>query len=393
MAPTFRRFAPYGGVAQRGVSLVELMVALAIGTVLLLGLVQIFGASRAAFATAEGMSRVQENGRFASELLRRELRMAGHLGCLNETGYTASPDPQLFNHLANPSTNLAGAPFVFRIDMPIQGWEATNTGPNQAVNLTAAAAGWGPALPGALGAVAAEASNGSDILAIRYLSADSIGLVGLGVNGNAVNISPAEAVFVQDQMVYAVLNCKFFSLFQARSAPDASGIFNAGVGGLNVSGWSGSEGPYGVQLSRLHRFNMAVYYVAPDVGGVRSLFRRVANPAAPVPHLGEREALIEGVESMQILYGIDTDAPLDGQPDRYNTAAAVNALDPANPQVAWRRVVNMRVSVLTASAQPSAAVPDGASTHRVADVVITPPNDGRVRQVYETLITVRNRVR
>ena len=84
-APTMR------SLLNRGLSLVELMVALAIGLLLLLGLVEIFGASRAAFSSAEGSARIQENSRFALEFLRRDARMAGHMGCLNELGYQAMP--------------------------------------------------------------------------------------------------------------------------------------------------------------------------------------------------------------------------------------------------------------------------------------------------------------
>src|SRR5690554_5075136 len=70
-----------------GVSLIELMVALAIGTVLVLGLVQVFAASRAAYQTSEGLARVQENARFALDFLQRDIRMAGHFGCVNDQAH------------------------------------------------------------------------------------------------------------------------------------------------------------------------------------------------------------------------------------------------------------------------------------------------------------------
>jgi len=98
------------------------------------------------------------------------------------------------------------------------------------------------------------------------------------------------------------------------------------------------------------------------------------------------------VESMQIVYGADTSDPPDGQPNNYLTAAGVAALD-ADQSLAWRRVINMRVGLLTASARPASDASAPGITHRVADTIITPPADGRVRQVYETQVTVRNRVR
>src|SRR5690606_21928152 len=67
-----------------GLSLIELMIALAIGSLLILALVEVFAASRAAYMLATGLARTQENGRFAIDILQRDLRMAGHAGCVND---------------------------------------------------------------------------------------------------------------------------------------------------------------------------------------------------------------------------------------------------------------------------------------------------------------------
>lgn len=61
----------------RGFSLVELMVALALSTFLLGGLVLTYTSGRAAAADAENLSRLQENMRFLSDHLLREVRNAG----------------------------------------------------------------------------------------------------------------------------------------------------------------------------------------------------------------------------------------------------------------------------------------------------------------------------
>lgn len=66
----------------RGFSLVELMVALAISLFLLLGITQIYLGSSATNRAQEGLSRVQENARFANSLLNREMRMVGYTGCI-----------------------------------------------------------------------------------------------------------------------------------------------------------------------------------------------------------------------------------------------------------------------------------------------------------------------
>ena len=63
---------------QRGLSLIELMVALAVGMLLIAGFLQIFLSVRSTYATNEASSRVQENGRFALDFLASHARMAGY---------------------------------------------------------------------------------------------------------------------------------------------------------------------------------------------------------------------------------------------------------------------------------------------------------------------------
>jgi type IV pilus assembly protein PilW len=64
--------------AQRGLTIVELMVAVALGMLLMLVVAQAFLATKGALRTQESLGRVQENARFATALLSREIRMAGY---------------------------------------------------------------------------------------------------------------------------------------------------------------------------------------------------------------------------------------------------------------------------------------------------------------------------
>ena len=52
-----------------GVSLIELMVALVIAGLITLGIIQIFVGSKVAYQVQEGLSRIQENGRFSLQYL------------------------------------------------------------------------------------------------------------------------------------------------------------------------------------------------------------------------------------------------------------------------------------------------------------------------------------
>ena len=76
-------FSPVRGSRARvlGVSLVELMVALAVGLMLVAGILQLLVSSRQSYTVNEVVSRVQENGRFAITVLADEARSARTLGC------------------------------------------------------------------------------------------------------------------------------------------------------------------------------------------------------------------------------------------------------------------------------------------------------------------------
>jgi type IV pilus assembly protein PilW len=65
---------------QRGVSLVELLVALLLGLFLLYALVEILVNGKQSFSSASHMSRLQENGRVATNLVVTDLKRAGYLG-------------------------------------------------------------------------------------------------------------------------------------------------------------------------------------------------------------------------------------------------------------------------------------------------------------------------
>ena len=70
---------PTGG-RQTGVTLVELMVALAIGSFLVIGAIQIYSQSRQAFVINESIARVQETAQFALDTIEADLRMASNWG-------------------------------------------------------------------------------------------------------------------------------------------------------------------------------------------------------------------------------------------------------------------------------------------------------------------------
>lgn len=70
-----------GARAVRGVSLIELMIALLLGLLVVGAAIGIFVSNKQVFRSADNLSFVQENGRVAFELLARELRQTASSPC------------------------------------------------------------------------------------------------------------------------------------------------------------------------------------------------------------------------------------------------------------------------------------------------------------------------
>ncbi len=70
---------------QSGLTLVEILVALALSSFLLTAVVQIVSSNKRSVVLSEAFVQVQESARLASEVLAQELKLAGYRGCLNST--------------------------------------------------------------------------------------------------------------------------------------------------------------------------------------------------------------------------------------------------------------------------------------------------------------------
>jgi type IV pilus assembly protein PilW len=67
----------------KGFGLIEIMVALVLGLIVTLGIIQIFAASRGTYLTQNSSARMQEDARFVLSKLMQEIRMTGMYGCLS----------------------------------------------------------------------------------------------------------------------------------------------------------------------------------------------------------------------------------------------------------------------------------------------------------------------
>jgi type IV pilus assembly protein PilW len=67
---------------SKGFGLVEIMIALVLGLIVVMGIIQIFSSTRATYQSQNSAARMQEDARFVLSKLIQEIRMVGMYGCL-----------------------------------------------------------------------------------------------------------------------------------------------------------------------------------------------------------------------------------------------------------------------------------------------------------------------
>lgn len=364
-----------------GLSLIELMVALLISTVLTLGLVEVFAASRAAYQMSEGLARVQENGRFAMDYLQRDLRMVGHFGCVNDQSHKQQVGA--FNVHTGAA---AGTPLDFT--RSIQGFEASGTAPGQTLDLGSPSAGWAPALPAHLNAL--NPLPGSDIVMLRFLRSTGAPVTNIVASGSSTTVTVDTDDWrnltddgVANPDVFGVADCSFVDVF--------TGAGNSGAGTATAGVAIDRYTPHPSGQAALYRGEAVAYYVAPGASGRPALWRARWN-AAGVP---QPEELVEGIESLQLLYGQDQSADVT-RPTGYianqDTAATLGSAAGTAGEEAWRRVGLVQVAVVASSVNPATAETAVAAGPYALGVEVEGPDDARYRTTYESTVALRNRL-
>ena len=329
---------------QRGFTLIEVMVAMAIGLVISALVVTIFSASSTTYKAADTVGALQETGRVALDTIDRDVQMAGFRGCNS-------------NNVANsgPLLNVIAAPTSFANDLgtPIQGYEYT--GP-----------GWTPALPAALtGAAPAPAAN-SDVLIVRVAVGIPGTLSGPMVSAtsdiplfSAAGFNVGDNVFIADCNETAAFKLTGFAGTSLRHTVGAN--TNASLGRVFA------------EDALVMRFETHAYYVAPssrDPATETSLWMLSSAAGAPVE-------VVEDVEGLQIQYGEDTDADY-----------VANVFRKANSVVDFTQVVALQVNLLVRGARSNEAQ---MVTNYVFNGATVVPADRYTRRVYTATIQLRNR--
>ena len=361
---------------QRGLSLVELMVALVLGLMLLAAVSQVYLLNKVSFTTQQQQGLMQEGGRFVLELLARDARMAGLAGC-------SSRRPPEF---PLPVRNyLASTAFPFDLAAGIRGYEADGSAPGDTLTVASAnpsasgdGADWTPALPAGL---AAGAIAGSDVLVVSSMGR-GIPLVSPFTSGAQVFV--ADASGIQRGDILLVSDCQQAQVFQATTVAAAGGNIAGAAGGGFAPGNStpiaerGPSGPFqaGSELARLQTH---AWFVGPGADGGPSLFRAALAASGTSAALSPEE-LVRGVESMQVLYALDDN--FDFVADRYVGAGAVGD---------WQRVVGLQVALLVRAAEEYGTTVD-VDVQDLLGTSVDPVDDRRQRRVFASTIALRNRL-
>ena len=384
---------------QAGVSLIELMIAIVIAALLVLGLVQIFGASATTSQMTEGLSRVQENGRFATQFMQRQLRMVGFMGCGADTSRITQES--FVNHLTAYNGTVPGGD-KYRFQRPIEAYTAgTMTAPAELSSIT--------------GIV-----DGTDVLILRVFSEESSPVLSISKATNDLTLvlgDPA-APFLPTPgktVLLGLQNCRSADVFAGAlngtgvgSAIVANGLTSPNVySDPSVSNCGTAPCPWDFRISNaflnakplvgdaslnaeIHRAEYyALFVKTTPATGINSLYLMRFNREGVT--LDAPEEFVEGVDNLQLRFGYDTSTVPDGAIDEYRTANAVVAgATGAVLDANWRRVLSVRVGMLVRS-PGKAGVRDHA--YKVIDVNVTPANgDGAIREVYDTTISLRNRL-
>lgn len=346
--------------SHSGFTLIEILVALAIGALLLSGIVQVFTSLKQTDRVAMALSRVQEAGRTAMDTLAYDLRMTGYKGC---------SDPTITENVNIIALN---APTNDFISDSLRGFDVTATNWSS-----------GTELSDIDGTAAGDARLNSDVVSIMRASELSSELnehdnnnSNVKVLGNPLELSKDDIAILSD--------CDSMDIFAITNVT-GSGIttFAHGVGTTNASNKLSKA--YTDDNARLLAFVSNTYFVSDtgrkNVAGdtIHALYKRDVN--------GVVSEVVEGVENLQITYGEEF---ING--NRRFVAAGTAGLNMA-------QVTSIKFSVLVSS-NDRVLESNDSTVYQMAGTNIGPAsgstsikyeNDRRLRKVFSMTVNLRNR--
>lgn len=325
-----RRLSSVRQAAQRGLTLIEFLIAIGLGLMIVSALSLLIAQQSATQAEFEKSSRQIENGRYAMQILGEDLQVAGYWGEFSNTADL--PKADMPNPCVTAVTTAADKDGLeYAMAFPVQGIDSAP----------------GSAAVGIAGCIAAANHQpGTDILIVRRLDTSPLTIAQTASN-------PDGQVYVQAGLTAAGL--EFLKVMGKGPATVAAfNLYQKGV--LAVP-------PVSVSAP-LRKFLVHIYFVSPcSVPASGVTCSGAADGGKPIPTLKMLElstsgattqftttSLVEGVEHMQVDYGFDTDG--DGSPDgQFKSGTAVAA--------EWPTVMGLRVHLLVRNIEASPGYVDG----------------------------------
>lgn len=312
---------------QSGLTLVELMVALAIGSFLMIGAIQIYNQSRQAFVINESIARVQETAQFAMDTIEADLRMASNWGrnsrslAVEGRSLVGNPNP---NGLPAPVD--CGADWALNLALPIDGGNNIYTLPCAPTGI---------------------AQVNSDVVTVRRASVAPV---------------PLEAGRLQIQTTR--VQGEIFS------------------DGLIPSTFSPTD-------SATHNLMVSSYYVSQNsdlIPNTPTLRRKTLTMVGGVPVIQDLE-IAPGVENIQLQFGIDVNQ--DNTVDRYVNPGDPIYIPNAVGYVSGARVLTARIWLVVRGINIEPGLQDDRN-YQPGDVVLGIQNDSYRRMQISKTILLRN---
>lgn len=368
---------------NKGFTLVEIMVALAISSILMLGVIQVFSNSKRNSKVNEAVSRVQENARFAMEAIITDFRKAGYVGC----------NPDNLKNFINQSS--PGASDLFDLKSGTGGWEyiASSTKPITTTtaspytipspfSVTALVADWensgGDDLPTSL---ENKVAPGSDVIVLKWAE-PVLGLTGAASNNqNNATVRTTSAHGIPPGGLVLLSNCLGGDIFMNNAT--ANNQLTRGT----ASGWVPGNTNASADWSQAWKDNTQVmgiqsraYYIGKGAGGGPALWRASYSDGLSDngTSLATFEELVEGIENIQILFGVDTND--DGIIESYDTAE----------NVSHAQVASLQLGMIVTSDNESLSTAK-SRTLNVIGTMIKTPSDRKLRYVFSSTTKLRNK--
>ncbi len=348
--------------ANRGLALIELMVALVLALLLSSVAIQVYITNKTTYQMTESLSRIQENGRFTIEFLTKEIRMAGLVGCQATS-------------VANSINDTTGN-WKYDFDDSVLGFEGgVSTFPSE---------------------ISGSVITGSD--AINISRGDDTDFYIDNHVAASATINLTDNHDIQKGEILMIVDCldQQAGIFQQTEANTSLGIsivkHSTGAvtpgnctiklkGNFDCTDLSSAVEANYDEDSKLLRMKNSIFYIANGRNNsagdaIPSLYHAFVTQTGGSVSVTTEE-LIEGIENFQVLYGIDTDATADGIANRYQTADNVSD---------WTKVASVRVFVLARSIE---SVSGGVKPYTFMGTAIT-PTDNYLRRQFTATIQVRN---